>query len=62
MQNEVLYNSENVRSHFVVRLFLVFILKFLIKYGDINSIFHSDKISANNFEEVLWVKRFCHFP
>ena len=62
MQNEVLYNSENVRSHFVVRLFLVFILKFLIKYGDINSIFHSDKISANNFEEVLWVKQFCHFP
>ena len=61
MQNEALYNSENVRSHFVVRLFLVFILKFLIKYGDINSIFHSDKISANNFEEVLWVRRFCHF-
>ena len=34
--------------HFVVSLFLALILKFLTKYGNINSIFHSDKISADS--------------
>ena len=30
--------------HFVVSLFLALILKFLTKYGNINSIYHSDKM------------------
>ena len=33
---------------FPVSLLLPFIWKFLTKYGNINSIFHSDKISADN--------------
>ena len=32
----------NVRTHFAL------IWKFLTKHGNINSIFHSDKISADN--------------
>ena len=34
--------------HFVVSLFLALILKFLTKYGNRNSINHSDKISADS--------------
>ena len=34
--------------HFVVSLSLALIWKFLTKYGNINSIFHLDKISADN--------------
>ena len=34
--------------HFVVSLFLALILKFLTKYGNINSIYHSDKTSAGS--------------
>ena len=36
------------RRHFVISLFLALIWKFLTKCGNINSIFHSDRISADN--------------
>ena len=45
VQDQVLYN---VRRYFAVSLFLVLIWKFLTKYGNINSICHSDKISADS--------------
>ena len=34
--------------HFAVSLFLALIWKFLTNYDNINSIFHSDKISADS--------------
>ena len=34
--------------HFAVSLLLPFIWKFLTKHGNVDSIFHSDKISADN--------------
>ena len=37
-----------VRRHFAISLFLALIWKFLTKCGNINSIFHSDRISADN--------------
>ena len=37
-----------VRMHFAVSLFLALIWKFPTKSGNLNSIFHSDKITANN--------------
>ena len=37
----------NVRRHFAVSLFLTLMWKFLTKYDNINSIFYSDKISAD---------------
>ena len=37
-----------VRRHFANSLFLGLIWKFLIKCGNINSIFHSDKITVDN--------------
>ena len=39
---------ENVRRHFAVSLLIALIWKFLSKFDNINSIFHSDKISADN--------------
>ena len=36
------------RRHFVISLFLALIWKFLTKCGNVNSIFHSDRISADN--------------
>ena len=41
--DEVLYNGRMLRSHFALGLFHVLIWKFLIKYDNICSIFHSDK-------------------
>ena len=42
-----------VRKHFALCLFLALIWKFLTKRGYINSIFHSDRISADNIETDL---------
>ena len=39
---------EKVRRHFAIILFLALIWKFLTKYGNVNSIFHSDKISTDS--------------
>ena len=47
IQDEVLYN-ERILKDTAISLFLALIWKFLTKYGNINSIFHSDKISADS--------------
>ena len=39
---------ENVRRRFTLGLFIALILKLLTKYGNISSIFHSDKISGDS--------------
>ena len=40
--------TENFIRHFVVSLFFALIWNVLTKYGNINSIFRADKISADN--------------
>ena len=47
IQDEVLYN-ERILKDTAISLFLALIWKFLTKYGNINSVFHSDKISADS--------------
>ena len=37
-----------VRRYFAISLFFALIWKFVTKCGNINSIFHSDKITADN--------------
>ena len=39
--------GECLEGHFAVSLFHALIWKFLTKYGNINSVFHTDKISAD---------------
>ena len=39
---------ENVRRNFAVSLLFALIWIFLTKFGNTNSIFHSDEISADN--------------
>ena len=46
IQDKALYNGRMFRRHFAVSFFHALIEKFLTKYGNIYSIFHSDKISA----------------
>ena len=47
---------EEVRSHFVIILFLALIWKFLTKCGNIYSIFHSDRTSVdNNPGKRMWL-------
>ena len=36
------------RRYFVIALFLLLIWKFLTKYDNVNSVFHSDKIPADS--------------
>ena len=40
--------GECLNRHFAVRFFLALVWKFLTKYDNVNSIFHYDKISADN--------------
>ena len=44
IQDETLYNGRMLKELCCYSLFLVLILKFLTKYGNINSIYHSDKM------------------
>ena len=44
----VMGELENVRRHFAGTWFLALIWKFLNKFDNINSIFHLDKLSADN--------------
>ena len=46
--------GEFLEGHFAVNLFHALIWEFLTKYGNINSIFHSDKISSDS----KYLKRF----
>ena len=43
-----LYNQRMLQGTFAARLFLALIWKFLTKYGNVNSIFHSDKMSPDS--------------
>ena len=40
--------GECLEGHFAVSLLHALIMKFLTKYDNINSVFHSDKISADS--------------
>ena len=44
IQDEALYNGRMLKELCCYSLFLALILKFLTTYGNINSIYHSDKM------------------
>ena len=44
IQDETLYNGRMLKELCYYSLFLALILKFLTTYGNVNSIYHSDKM------------------